>query len=85
MTVAEVESDVDVEASERAVGTEFLLIIIIGMENGACSGEPSHVVPHEGETSHAVDVDVLELEAPEGEAEDVLVYLGLRTLVAQGY
>ena len=65
LSFSEVEAEVDVQASEHAVRRESGLLIVVRMYYGAHAGEPSHVVPHDAEASHTVDVEVVHAEVVE--------------------
>ena len=51
------------------------------MHYGAHSGEPSHVVPHDAEASHAVDIEVVHAEVVE--REHIVVAVARRVLVSE--
>ena len=51
----EIYAYVDIDASEEVVGRELFAPVVVGVQDCACAGIPSGVVPNDAESSDSVE------------------------------
>ena len=82
---AKVVTRIDIEVSECAIQTDSAFVVVVSMQNSTRARIPPHIVIHQSEAPHSVDIQVAETESAKGKPETAAFGIGHRTLVAQGH